>query len=142
MDGIMTGEQVWIARGQHGTERMSIPRALREAELEARRRHEGPAMGPEEPGAEPSRSNRSRIRRFAAWWIRGWMAFAASAGQPYLSLSGRTVSTREASESADAASESSPAAERGEGLRAETAETGARPSTKPANILEEAPAVG
>lgn len=118
MDGIMTGEQVWIARGQPGTERsgagrMSIPRALREAELEARRRHEGPTEGLEAAlEAGPIRSDRSMLRRFVAWWIRGWVAFAASAGQPYLSLSGRMPGTRAGSESADTPSEASPDARR------------------------------
>jgi hypothetical protein len=138
MDGIMTGEQVWIARGKHGTERggaarRSIPRALAEADLEARREHEGPAKGPEELGAGPIPSDGSRVRRFAAWWIRGWAAFAAAAGEPYLSLAGRM----EPGAVGDA-----PEEERRERPKAEETETAGRRAPEPASILGEAPAVG
>lgn len=79
MDGIMTGEQVWRARAQNAAgrgveERMSTPRALREADRVA---------------GERSARSPGLLRRVARWWIRGWTAFAASAGQPYLSLTGR-----------------------------------------------------
>lgn len=79
MDGIRTGEQVWTAhrRGAHrGVEgqRTSIPRALRELDRKAQERH------PE---------GRSLLARAAGWWMRGWVAFVAVMGEPYISLGGR-----------------------------------------------------
>lgn len=85
MDGIMTGEQVWRARPKRATgggveERMSIPRALLEADRAARER------GARSPGL---------LRRAVKGWMRGWTAFVATMGNPYLSLAGHLPGARE-----------------------------------------------
>lgn len=103
MDGIPTGEQVWVSRGQGadarvGRERMSIPRTLQEAERVAR-------AGRAE--------DRGPLRRLAAWWVRGWTAFVAAMGEPYLSLGERTPR----STGDEPGEEGQPEATRGEGRR-------------------------
>jgi hypothetical protein len=128
MDGIMTGEQHWIR-----TRRVPVEPSMDERGAPARRRS-GSSTGDREPAPRSTdRKTRSLWRRLAAAWARGWVAFVAATGEPYMSLAGR-MELRTVKES--------PRQERRERPEAEAAETGARPSAEPAKILEEAPALG
>jgi hypothetical protein len=133
MDGIMTGEQHWIAarRAPAGTSR--------EERGASARGRPGSFAGDREPLRRPTERRASPAwRRLAAAWARGWTAFAAATGEPYLSLAGR-MELRTVKE---VTHKESSRVEHLERPQAGVKGSGGCRSAEPADILGEAPAVG